>query len=658
MKLTTSRGRRPIKRALQWSGGILLLAILLPVAYVALFGWNWLREPVSHLALEKTGRELVIGGDLHLKLGWPRLQVQAADVTFGNPPWASRPHMLAADEVDFALDLPTAIFERHPVLDIVALRQASVFLEANAAGQKNWLLDLEQKDEAASLHIGRLALEKSRLSFDDPGQKTSIVADISTRDDTAEGDVVVRAQGRFRGQPFNARASGGPVLALRDESRPYPFEIEATVGRTSGSAKGSVTGFSKLTALEAQVAVRGDSLAQLFPLLGITLPDTPAYRTTGQITHSAGMWRYQGFSAHIGSSDCSGTLQFDKAGQPAGTRPFLQGELFCKRLEWADLGPVIGSREGDRASAAPPASQAAAERHRVLPDIPFRTARWDSVDADIKLNAGTIIRPKALPIDKLYTHVRLRDSVLSLEPITFGVAGGSLSGTIKLDGQHSPIQAEARLEAKEIIFEKLLPTVKLKAAEIGHVTGRIELAGRGNSVADMLATANGSAGLIVSGGEVSKLAMEMAGLHVLEIVVLKIGGDQPIAIRCGMAGFAVKDGVMRVEQLTFDTAISNVGGRGSIDFGQEKLDLTLTPKSKEPSLIALRTPIYLRGTFAQPEVSVDKGRIAARGLGALALGLANPFLALVPLVEAGPGMDSDCGRLIAEAQRPAAKAGR
>ena len=54
-----------MRRALKWAGGFLLLAILLPVAYVALFGWNWLREPVSRLATEKTGRELVIGGDLH-----------------------------------------------------------------------------------------------------------------------------------------------------------------------------------------------------------------------------------------------------------------------------------------------------------------------------------------------------------------------------------------------------------------------------------------------------------------------------------------------------------------------------------------------------------------------------------------------------------------
>lgn len=49
------------------------------------------------------------------------------------------------------------------------------------------------------LHIGRLALEKSRLSDEEPAQKTRIVADISTRDDRAEGDIVLSARGRFRG---------------------------------------------------------------------------------------------------------------------------------------------------------------------------------------------------------------------------------------------------------------------------------------------------------------------------------------------------------------------------------------------------------------------------------------------------------------------------
>jgi len=647
-------------RTFKWVGGFILLIVLIGTAYIAIFGWNWLREPVAQLAMEKTGRELLIGGDIKIHPGWPLLRIRAADVSFGNPAWASQKHMLTADDVDLALDLPE-LFDRHLALDIVALRHAKVSLEANAAGQKNWLLDLDQKDEDARLHIGRLALEQGRITYDEPAQKTSLVAEMSTRDaatnDGGAADIVLSAQGRYRGMPLVARGSGGPVLALRDERKPYPFKIEATIGRTHAQAEGTVTGFSKLTAVDARIAVRGDSLAQLYPLIGIALPDTHAYRTAGRLTHRAGMWRYEDFSAHIGNSDGSGTLQVDLAKGSDGKRPFLHGELLFGKLEFADLGPVIGTRPGGEAPApaAPPASAAAGER-RVLPEVPFRSERWDSVDADIKLSAGTIIRAKELPIDNLVTHIKMRDSVLTLDPLAFGVAGGTLGGTVKLDGQHDPIRAHARMTAKKIVFDKLFPTLKLNSANIGHVTGDFDLAGSGNSVGGMLGTADGKLGLVVDGGEVSKLMMEMAGLHVLEIITLKIGGDKRIAIHCGVAGFRVQSGVMQAEQLLLDTEVSNVGGSGKVDFAQEKMDLTFVPKSKEASLIALRSPIYVRGSFAKPVVDVDKGRIAARGLGALALGIANPLLALAPLVEAGPGMDSDCGRLISEGPKPISKA--
>ena len=58
------------------------------------------------------------------------------------------------------------------------------------------------------------------------------------------------------------------------------------------------------------------------------------------------------------------------------------------------------------------------------------------------------------------------------------------------------------------------------------------------------------------------------------------------------------------------------------------------------------------GTLAKPRLTVDTGTVAARGLGALLLGFVNPLLAVVPLIETGPGRDSDCGRLIQEAKAP------
>ena len=107
---------------------------------------------------------------------------------------------------------------------------------------------------------------------------------------------------------------------------------------------------------------------------------------------------------------------------------------------------------------------------------------------------------------------------------------------------------------------------------------------------------------------------------------------------------------MHADALIFDTEVTTIVGTGSIDLGQEKLDLTLNQKTKRTSPVALRSPIYVRGSFARPDVQVDKRRVAARALGAIALGTVNPLLVLIPLIDAGPGKDSDCGQLVLDAR--------
>jgi AsmA protein len=103
---------------------------------------------------------------------------------------------------------------------------------------------------------------------------------------------------------------------------------------------------------------------------------------------------------------------------------------------------------------------------------------------------------------------------------------------------------------------------------------------------------------------------------------------------------------MQSNLLVFDTEVTTIAGAGSIDLGSEKLDLTLNQKTKNTSPLALRSPIHIAGTLAVPEVGVDKGRVALRAVGAVALAIINPLLALIPLIDAGPGKDSDCGQLV------------
>lgn len=645
-----------LPRTLRWIAGVVVALVVLPVLFVAVFGWNWLRAPIERMTLEKTGRVLVIGGDVVVSLGWPHPRLAAGTVSFANPPWATEKEMVTAEAFEVAIDLPQ-LLARNVVLPEVRLVRPVIFLEQGSEGRRNWLLDRAQQDEGAQVRVDHVIVDEGKLGYDDAAQKTHIRAELSTvSEPPAEGALAgglrFTAEGKFKALPLKLSGSGGPVLGLRDEHLPYPLKGEISVGNTVVKADGTITGLLTFAAVDLRLALRGRSLAQLYPLLGIALPETGAYATEGHLVRSAQTWRYDKFSGRIGSSDIAGTVTVVTGGE----RPALEADLVSAVLDIADLGPLIGYRPGrleTARKAAPVAARADAvtpARARVLPEIPFKTARWDTVDAEVKLKAKKIRHAEALPLEDLVTHLSLRDSVLRLDPLDFGLAGGELRAVIALDGRKDVIQAQAKVKARKILISKLFPTVELSKTSIGQINGEFDLRGTGNSVRSMLASSAGKLGLVVAGGEISRLMMEKAGLHLWEILEIKVTGDELIKLRCAVADFDVSKGVMRTQALVFDTEITTLIGAGSIDLGEERLDLAFNQRTKDTSPLALRSPIHVRGTFARPEAGVDTGRVAARALGAVALGMVNPLLALIPLIDAGPGQDSDCAELVREAK--------
>lgn len=638
-----------LPRTLKWIASAVLALVIAVVLFIALFGWNWLRAPLQQQVLEQTGRVLLIRGDLEVHLGWPWPRVQARQVSFANPAWAAQAQMLTADEVAFSIHLPQLLAQRLSLSDLHLVKPV-VFLEAGADGRKTWLLDRNQKDNNARVAIDRLTLDQGVIGYDDKAGKTSIRAELSSLAKTADqrqaSGVSFSAKGKYKGLPLIAKGTGDSVLALRDESTPFGLVIDTTVGQTRIQAQGQITSLMKFSAIDMQLTLSGDNLNQLFTLTGIALPATRDYVAQGHFVRKGNTLRYEAFSGRVGTSDLSGWWQVEAGGK----RPLLTADLVSTQLTLKDLGPVIGARPGhlDAAIKAVETTGTAGEvtprSKRVMPDLPFKFAHWDTVDADVKFSAQSMRQAQYMPLEALSTHLRLKDSVLTLDPLQFGVAGGQLMAAVILDGRRNPIQAKARLQLKRLALAKLLPADQKDKASTSQIGGQITLAGSGNSVGNMLAQADGSVALLVSGGEISQMAMEKAGLHLWEIFRLTLTGDKQIKLRCAVANFDVKSGTMDAKTLLLDTEVTTLLGSGHIDLAQEKLDLTLTQKTKNTSPLSLRSPIHIGGNFAKPIIQVDQTRMAARALSALALGAINPLLALIPLVDAGPGQDSDCVR--------------
>lgn len=639
--------------------GLAGLAVAL-LALVLLWDWNWLRGPLEARVEQQTGRRFVIGGDLDVDIGWhPRVRLE--QVTLGNPSWARTPQMFAAEVAELTLDLP-ALLGGRLYLPRVALVAPRLELETAPGDENNWQLARQKKtdDTHASKtprkglpEIGSLAVERGELAFFDPVSNTDLELRLDTRVDKGVPGIVASARGRLRTLELEADARGGSLLALADLETPYQFDARFRVGRTRGTAEGTITGLQALHAMRLQLDVRGESLADLHRLTGLALPDTPPYHVAGLLERGQQRWTFSDFAGEVGDSDLGG----DAAVSYVDGRPRLEATLESRRLDLDDLAGFVGATPqvgaGETASVQQETAAAKEEgRAQVLPDHPVDLARLGSMDADVRFSGRSIRHHKA-PLDDLKTHLKLEAGVLRLDPLDFGVAGGSIKATVHIDAREAPLSMETRVDFSRLDLGRLLPGNETIKAGAGLIGGRAHLRGTGASTAALLGSADGELAIAMRDGEFSNLLIEGLGLDAAEVLRLLVGGDQRIQMRCGVMELEARDGVVRPRAFVVDTTDTHLHVEGSLSLRDETLDLTLFPLPKDFSPLTLRSPLHVRGTFKDPRITPDKGLFLRGGIAGLLGALVNPLAALLPLIETGPGKNEDCEALVAAVQQHA-----
>jgi AsmA family protein len=453
-------------------------------------------------------------------------------------------------------------------------------------------------------------------------------------------------KGTYNRQPVSGEGKVGGVLALQDPDRPFPIQADVRAGDLHVALVGTITDPMHLAAVDLRLWLRGTSLDRLYGFTGITLPETPPYATEGhligQFKDSGNVFTYENFTGRVGGSDLNGTLTY--VGRKP--RPLLQGELVSNELRFADLAPIIGA--DSNASKAKRGDTAKQPSNKVLPVEPFKTDRWKAIDADVKFTGRRIIKDPSLPITDLYTHVVMKDGVLTLEPLKFGVAGGSLASNINLDGSGTPLKGRFSTSARHIKLKQLFPKAGTMQSALGEINGDAALSATGNSPAALAATSNGEVKLLVTDGTVSRLLMEAAGLNVANVIYEKLFGKNDVKINCAAADFVVTDGVLDSRVFALDTTDAVINIDGNINLRDETLDLGVHPHTKGFRIFSLRSPLYAKGTFKDPHVGVNAAALALRGGAAVGLGLINPFAALIPLIAPSNNKPLPCQELLAK----------
>ncbi|KVG13644.1 cell envelope biogenesis protein AsmA [Burkholderia vietnamiensis] len=471
----------------------------------------------------------------------------------------------------------------------------------------------------------------------------------------------LKVDGRYKSVPVSGTGKVGGVLAVENATQPFPLQADVKAGDTRLAIVGTLTDPMHLAAIDLRLWLQGTSMSHLYQLTGITLPDTPPYATEGRLIGNfkqhASTFRYENFNGRVGGSDLGGTLVWAQR-EP---RPKLSGELVSNLLQFSDLAPVIGADTA--ASKAKRGDTTRQPADRVLPVATFRTERWSAIDADVKFTGRKLIKSPQLPITDLYTHILLQDGVLSLEPLQFGVAGGTLATDARLDGSRTPLKGRFTLAARHLKLKQLFPTQKVMQTALGEINGDASLSATGNSPAALAATSTGEVKALVTDGRISRLLMEAAGLNVANVVYEKLFGNRDVNINCAAIDFVAKDGMLDPKVFALDTDDALINVDGPINLRDESIDLKIHPHTKGFRVFSLRSPLYAKGTFKNPKVGVDAGALALRAGAMVGLGLINPFAALIPLIAPSNNRDVPCSELFGQMnakteQKHAQKAGK
>jgi hypothetical protein len=671
------------RKIFAWTFSTLVVLLAVLVLIIVFFDWNRIKPPLNAKVSEELHRPFAINGNLAVvwrrevdEGGWrawvPWPHVVAEDLSLGNPDWSKVPQMVTLKRVELRIS-PLALLTQRVVIPRIDLTEPKADLQRLADGRANWVFKFDPKDPSAEpspwvVDIGAIGFDKGHVALDDQNLKTQldvlidplgksipfseIVGDKAAKTAQEKGGAPqdyafgLKVKGQYHGQKLAGQGKIGGLLALQDATRPFPLQAQVTIADTRVELAGTLTDPTNLGALNLRLKLAGTSLGNLYPLTGVTLPDTPPYATDGHLIaklHEPGgaVFRYEEFNGTIGSSDIHGNLNY-VASKP---RPKLSGALLSNQLLFADLAPLIGADSNAKQKARGGESKQPTDK--VLPVEAFKTDRWRDMDADVEFTGKRIVHSEKLPFTDLYTHLVLNDGVLSLEPLRFGVAGGKLDAQIRLNGHTEPLEGTAKLTARGFKLKQLFPTFEPMKTSFGELNGDADISGRGNSVAALLGGANGKLKMLINDGAISRELMELAGLNVGNYVVGKIFGDKEVKINCAAADFDIKSGLASTRLFVFDTENAIIYIDGTANMATEQLDLTVTPESKGWRLISLRSPLYVRGKFIKPDAGVKAVPLMLRGAGMVALGvIAAPAAGLLALVAPSGGEPNQCAPLL------------
>jgi len=645
--------------------GIAAVLGLVGVALVwlfVIFDPNDYKADIERVVESKTGRKLVLQGDLSLSV-FPWLAVES-----GAAQLSERAGFTDSDAMPF-VSFKTArlsvklmpLFQGQVQIGDVLLDAPSIRLITDAGGRHNWDDLAGTQASTADEPVSQSGSVSASIAGIEIRDGEIVLDDRQKKERTALRNFSLKAQGIGSGQPFDLKSG----FELEQAGATSRFDIEGNVNADWDNKRYALNKFETKIAWRRggddqdglPVTVRADALAldlaqQTLALTGLQLAigkmrlsgsmagsevlDAPKFKghlalapvsarevmeewhVTPPATRDAQVLKALSFESDIDATTTSVSLQKIVLKLDETT---ARGELaiadFANKAVRFNLD--IDAIDADR--YLPPQAAATEAKPAATPSaptpIPVETLRTLNARGDLRIGTAKF---SGLKLSALHVGVAARDGDVRIAPAAANLYGGKYTGDIALNVAGAEPRLAMGSHLSGVDFAPLLK-------DMIQLTS---LAGRGNFNADLTSTGKDTQGLLqrLAGKldfKVTDGAYEGMDLWYEIRRARALWKQQPIPERTGakrteFTAFqgtgVVQQGVMSNRDLVVAAQYLKVEGQGSVDLVKGELDYKLKTKvlrippegtagSDMRELVDVEIPVTVTGPLSDPKVRPD-----------------------------------------------------
>lgn len=652
--------RKPLTFALYLLAAIVALMVVGAIALTLLFDPNDFRERIAKETRDRTGRELVIEGDLEVSI-FPWLAIGIGRTSLGNAPGFGDEPFATFNEARLGVRLLPLLLRREVMIGTAELDSLQLNLQVARDGRSNWD-DLADGGEAgpepaapaggsATLDVAGIEVRNSAITYSDArtgetyrltevnmtsgriadaaaiplsgglafemqpaGMTGTISLETVATFDSGEGSVLLEdlvLEGLVEGLaevPTTLGLSAPRIVANMTAQTLDPGDIEIAVVGIDIAAVVEPFSYAGTPEPAATVRIAPFSPRNLMQRLAIDPPPTADPDALGRMSVAA---RAKVAAAEIALTDVELVLD-DTTFTGKLSVPREEGGFY--RFEFA-----ADTLNLSRYMAPAEAAAETADADEVPVEIPVELIRSLNARGSLKMKEAFL---GAIRFENVELGLNNDNGKLRIHPISAGLFEGGYSGDVRIDASGTTPVLSVDEQIRDVKVGALVGAMFDRQNVSGTINGSFQLTGRGAELAAIQRSLAGNLSLEVADGAIEGIDVWYQLRRARALFRQETPPEPAMPPRTPFSNIRaagpVSEGVFNNNDLRAELPFMQVTGRGTVDIAAAKLDYRMTARvfdrpelmgdvaaTELKDLTKAAVPFRVSGPVAAPSVSVD-----------------------------------------------------